>query len=621
MLKDIRQHVQGTTAKIVVGVIVITFALFGIESILVSGGGNEIAEVNGKPVYPQALQAAIDSQKRRLIAMMGENLDPAMLEDDRLRPQALEALINRELLMQSAANLDLAVSEDAIGKFVVGMEQFQIDGVFSPEAYKSVLASAGYTPALFKQTLREDMLTNQLRSGIAGSEFVTPAELAANAEVLSEQRDLQYLTIPKETQSFDSAFSNEQIESYYQSHQDQFQTPESVDLDYIELTLDNYRQPVEESAIREAYELAVQDAQYQTQNRVSHILFEDGNSAPERIAQAQAALAAGTAFADVARKFSDDKGTAGKGGDLGYSSGQTFPEPMESAIQLLEPGVVSEPVKTDAGTHLLLVTERKPGEKPSLEELREQLVDSLQADEARVTLLRNVESLRDLSFNADDLAYPAKELGLTVKQENAVTRSQNEGLFSNQALLDAAFSDDVLASGHNSDVIELKGDQFVVLRIRKHNAPEIKPLSAVREEVTAALAEEIARAALTAEASKVLDQINSGVELDVLQNAAKYQIQTELGVSRSNTTVPTPILQRAFELPVPGAGQTVADYKIMPNGDAVIIKLLGVQTGAYKSLPETEQMQLERAVTGELANLADAEFQNGLRESAEITVL
>ena len=150
MLQNIREKVQGTTAKIVVGLIVVSFSLFGIESILVGGAGNEVAEVNGEPIQPQELQQALDTQKRRLIAMMGDNLDPSLLDDERLGPQALEALINRKLLMQSAAEMGLTISNSDIGTLVASMDQFQVDGVFSPEAYKNVLASAGYTPSYFK---------------------------------------------------------------------------------------------------------------------------------------------------------------------------------------------------------------------------------------------------------------------------------------------------------------------------------------------------------------------------------------------------------------------------------------------------------------------------------------
>lgn len=623
MLQNIRQQVQGTTAKIVVGLIVVSFSLFGIESILVGGGGNEIAEVNGEPIQPQELQQALDTQKRRLIAMMGESLDPSLLDDERLRPQALEALINRKLLMQSAGEMGLTISNQEIGTLVASMEQFQVDGAFSPEVYKSVLASAGYTPSYFKQSLYDDMLVNQLRSGIAGSEFATPAELEVNTRVISEQRDLRYFTIPREQLSNPVQFTDAQIQAYYDAHQDNFRTPESVDLDYLELTPDDFREPVEESAVLEAYELAKQESQFQTQNRVSHILFESGDEGEvgDRIAKAQEKLAAGEPFADVAREFSDDIGSAEKGGDLGYTSGNTFPTAMETAITQLQPGVVSGPVQTEAGTHLILVTERNEGKQASLEEMRSQLTENIQMEEARSVLLQTVESLKDLSFNSEDLTYPASELGLTVERADGVMRTQNEGLFANATLIEAAFSEDVLQAGNNSEVIELPDNRFVVLSVRRHNTPELKPLDSVRGEVVAALAEETARAAVIAKAGQVLEKLHTGVPLDQVVAELGYELQIEMGVDRRNTLVAPDVLRRVFELPAPGAGSRSADYVLAPNGDAVVVELLQVKSGDYESLPVADQTQLEQVLTDEFGGLIDREFQRGLRDSAEITVL
>jgi len=623
MLQDIRQQIQGTTAKIVVGLIVVSFAFFGIESILVSGGGNEIAEVNGESIYPQDLQQSLDTQKRRLLAMMGDEIDPAMLDDDRLRPQALESLISRKLLTQSAQQLGLSISESEIGSVVGSMEQFQVDGVFSPDLYKSVLANLGYTPGYFKESLRDDMVLNQLSSGLAGSEFVTQAELELNTSVLAEQRDLRFVTIPREKFVSGDAFTDQQIESYYAAHQEDYRSPESVDIEYLELNLDAFRQPVAESAILEAFELAKQDSQFQTQNRVSHILFEatSDEDNKERLAKAQAELAAGAPFAEVAKKYSDDVVSADKGGDLGYTSGQTFPDAMEEAIAQLEPGIVSAPVETESGTHLIVVTERKQGGEPSLEEMRDQLQETLQTEEARVALLREVESLRDLSFNAEDLTYPAKELNLTIKQAPGVTRTQNEGLFSNRALIDAAFSDDVLSSGHNSDVIETSGDTFVVLRVKTHNAPEVKPLAAVREQVIAQLTEETSRAAAMAEASNLMQQVNSGQLLEDVATQMGFETKVELGLSRRSATLPPEILQHAFELPSPKSDKPTIDIVATPGGDATIIELLRVNPGEFKILPESEQGQVRQLLTGEFGGLINNEFQQGLREQAEISVL
>ena len=623
MLQDIRQSTKGTTAKVIIGLIVISFAFFGIQSILLDGGGAEVAVVNGQDIYPQELQQAVEGQKRRLLAMMGDNIDPAMLDDNRLASQSLESLINRTLLVQSAEALKLSVSEGEIGAVVASIEEFQVDGVFSPERYKGVLSSAGFTPGSYKINLHDDLLLNQVSSGLAASEFITPVELEHNARLMAESRDFRYFTIPQEKFTSVTPAAESELEAYYNAHLDDFRSQESVDLEYLELTLGDFHQPVEESAILEAYEQAKQDFQYQTQSRVSHVLFESDDAAAvqQRVALAQKQLAAGESFAAVALNFSEDVGSSERGGDLGYTTGETFPEEMEAVIAELELGTVSGPVVTDAGTHLILVTERKQGEVATLEELRAGLEQNVQAEEARIVLLRTVESLRDLTFNADNLVDPARELDLTVSAIEAVTRDQDGGLFSNSALLEAAFSEEVLTSGHNSDVIELPGENFVVLRVSQHSASEIKSLDSVREKVLAAVDEETVRKAVSNAATAALENLQSGIAIDQYAKAQGYELQVKLGIDRSNTTVPNEFLRRTFELPPPGDSNSSADFVITPNGDAVVIDLDQVSPGEYTSLSEAEQEQLQRILTGEYGNLVYQEYQRGLRESAEITVL
>lgn len=623
MLQDIRQYTRGTTAKVVIGLIVISFAFFGIQSILVSGGDNEVAQVNGEDIYAQELQQAVDVQKRQLIGMMGDNFDPTMLDDDYLTPRALETLINRKLQMQSAEAMNLTISDREIGAVVVGMEQFQIDGTFSPELYKSVISNAGFSPGFFKVNLRNDLLVNQVSSGLAGSEFVTPSELALNARIMAEQRDLRFFVIPLEKFRQAMPVSGEEAQLYYDAHRNEFRTPESVDIDYLQLTLDDFRQPVPESAVIEAYELASDELQYKTQNRVSHILFESQNESgiQQRIQAAQDKLASGVAFAEVAQEYSDDAGSAEKGGDLGYSSGEAFPEAMEEAIAELEPGIVSAAVETEAGTHLILVTERKPAEVPSLDDMRAELEEAIQADEAHVALLRAVESLRDLSFNAEDLGEPAKALDISVKRIVAVARDHSEGLFASPALLEAAFSEDVLEAGHNSDVIELAGNTFVVLRVHNHNQPEMKPLESVIDQVHAAIADEKARNAVNAEAERVLQQLRNGETLEQVASFGGYEVDVELAVDRRSGNVPQEVLSRAFEMPAPESGHSLTDFLITPDGDAIVVELFRVNVGEYTSLLEEEQQQLQKLLTGEYGSLVFNQYRRGLRESAEITVL
>lgn len=623
MLQDIRKSTQGTAAKVVIGLIVISFAGFGLQSILLDGGGSSVAEVNGEAITPNELNAALNTQQRRLISMMGENFDPSLLEPERLKPQVMESLVTRKLLLQSAIAQELSISEREIGALIGGMAQFQVDGKFSPDAYRAALASAGYDPAYFKQSLREDLLVNQMRSGLAGSEFVTPAEMGLNAKVALEQRDVRYLTLPREQFVPTEPVADADIEAYYANNQVQFQTEEALDLDYIELVVEDFVQPVEESVLQDAYALEIQDARYGTQNRVSHILLTDDGDTPveERLAAAQAQLAQGVSFADVAQAMSDDAGSSNAGGDLGFSTGDAFPEPMEAALATLAVGEVSGPVVTDAGTHLLMVTERDAVDAPTFESMRPELEQRLALEEAKVEIVRVVESLRDLTFNSDDLGEPAQTLGLDVEKAENVTRNQTDGLFSRPALRTAAFSEDVLELGHNSDVIEIGENHFVALRLRTHHMPEVLPIDAVREQIVSLIRSERTVAAMNEEAQSVLAALESGTSIESIANTKGYQWQVELGLDRRARNLPQGVMQRVFEMPAPKGDGTVADTVLSDTGDVVLVQLMRVNPGDFAALDQQQQEQLEQAVMSEYSSLLDTQYVTGLRDSADISVL
>ncbi len=625
MLQDIRQNAQGTAAKIIIGLIVIAFSIFGIESILLGGGGSGVAEVNGDEILPQELQQAVTTQKRRLISMMGDNYDPALLDDQKLSAQALDGLINRRLLLQSAEDMGLRVSDRQIGAVIAGMEQFQLDGKFSPEMYRRTLSSAGYTPAYFKQSLREDMLISQLRAGLIGSEFATPVELQLSARITAEQRDVRYLIIPHEKFLPQEDVDETRVAAYYADHEADFLTPESVDLEYITLSLDDFREPVDDTAIQEAYQAELANYQYQTENRISHILFVQGpdesdEQYAQRIASVQEKLSQGGDFAELAKSYSDDIGSAAKGGDLGYSSGEAFPEEMEKAIANLEVGQVSAPVKSDAGTHLIKVTERSKKDVPTLEEMRAELTERLQVEDARVRLVRAVEQLKDLSFNADNLSTPASEMGLSMQTADGITRTVTQEPFSAPAVLSAIFSDEVLSEGHNTDVIELGDDRFITLRVREHHQPQVQPLTAVRDQIVAAIRNQDMRDALAAEAKRLIDRLHSGVSMEALAKENGYEWRVELGADRRNTLLPAPVLQRAFELPAPQGQSSEFDSVSTVSADMLVLELARVTPGSLETLPPQARQALQQQVAREYGTIEDSEFGQALRDSADITV-
>lgn len=623
MLQDIRANAQGTIAKIIIGLIVISFSIFGIESLLFSGGASGVAEVNGEEITPYDLQQELSVQQRQLLSLLGSDADPALLDEALLSQQALEALIQRSVVRQAAESMDLTSSDALIGEIIGSMEQFQIGGQFSRDLFQSSLASAGFTPSLFRDRLSDDIQVAQLRAGLAGSEFSTSGEVDVIARIALEGRDVRYATVPVADFFDDVEISEEAVEAYYDAHQADYQSPESLTLEYLELRLDDYRGPVTEEQLVEEYELVRGEFEVPTEARVSHILFEDDSES--RTEEVLAAIAGGMSFAEAAAEYSDDIGSAADGGDLGFTDGTAFPEPMEEAIATLAVGERSEPVETEAGTHLILVTDRREGTQVTLDDVRLELQDRIQARAARDDLLLEVEKLRDLAFNAADLAEPARALEQTVATAESISREGTEGLFSDPRLLDAAFSEDVLEAGHNSEVIELSPEQFVVLRVAERVEPAPLPLAAVSGDIEETLRSAAARDAASSAADALVEALEDGATMETAALKAGLEWQVELGAQRSSGTLPAPVRERLFSLPEPESDS--ATYAIVqdtvtngPGDSLYVLEFVRITESDVDALADVQREQLAERTAGESAGVLQRQFEAALRSRADIVV-
>ena len=623
MLQSIRKNIQGTMAKVIVGIIVVPFALFGIDSLLGGSVIQNVAEVNGQPITAVELQQQINLQRRQLLMSMGEDIDPSLLDEQKLAGIALEFLVQKLLLLEAASGYDMTISDQSINALVTSMPSFQTEGQFDPQRYRLLLSDQGYTPAGFRKALREDILVNQLRSGIGGAEFVTASELALLSAIQEEQRDLRYLRIPIDRFRDSNAVAESEVEGWYEANQLRYQTEENVALDYIELRQQDFEPELTEAEVRKLYELEKDSLQVPEIRAVSHILFEQGEAESEqdlqaRIASVTAQLEVDTAnFPALARQYSQDPGSASLGGELGLTSGDTFPAEIEAAVAQLALDEVSEPVESEAGWHLLLVTEIRGGATPAFDEVRMELEQRLRGERAQRELLRVVESLRDLVFNAEDLQGPASELSLSVARQEGVTRSGGEGLFANPQVISAAFSPDLLENAYNSDVLELNDGHFVVLRVVAHQPSETPPLTLVRERVVNEIVEDKARDEAVVHAEDLLKQLLAGASIEALALAESYRWQVELGATRDNQQLPRVILESAFKLQAPAQG-SVYDYVQTVEGDIELFEIFRVKKGNIENISNQKKIQLRRKLADEWSRTLTGIYYQSLADSARV---
>lgn len=622
MLQNIRDNVQGLAAKVIIGIIIVPFAIFGFESLVGGGGDAVVAEINGEKIHDSELRRAVAQQQRQLLARMGADADPAMLDESQLRGPALERLVTQRLMLQGSGELGISISETAVDRELLGLPQFQQDGVFSQDLYLAVLRDQSYSPAYFKELVRSEMIINQLLEGIAQSELTTAGELEQVAALLQQKRSFGYARVAAAPLAEKVSPSDEEIERFYGEHAGEFMQPERVRLEFLELKAEQFSKPVEEEQVRAEYERERAAFQAGTQRHAAHILVEVNSerSAEQALARAQALaekIGAGDDFATLARENSDDLGSRDAGGDLGFSSGDAFPESFETALAQLAEGEVSAPVRTEAGYHLIKLLEAEEVAPPGFEERRAEIEQRLSQAVAQPALLQVVERVRDMAFNSDSLREPARQLSLTVKDSGWLARNNDDPLFSQPRLVAAAFSDEVLKEGNNSDAIELAPDHFVVLRVAEHQAAAKRPLAEVRSDVVAALQREQGRAQAQRIAGELLQQWQKGVAPEDAAKAEGLTYTQVDGVSRQGEADPE-LLHVVFALAPPAQGGVRYQVAPLGNGDVVALQLEAVTDGSLDDMTEPER----RALTAQLRQLGGrgsfSGYLTALRASADL---
>lgn len=621
MLQNIRNNVQGTMAKVVIAIIIVPFALFGIDSLFGSGGPPPVAKVNGKPISELELNNAISLQQRQIIAMLDGRADPALLDQDRLRGPVLQRMIRERLLLDNARQIGMAVPEKMLNESIVALPQFQENGQFSIERYQSVLRMQGLTPAGFKEELRKQLLMQQLLQGISGSSFLSDRELADVAELLEQTRNFSYVVIDTAALQADLQLSDEELEAYYGAHGDAFERPEQVRVSYIDLQGQDFYEPVDENQLQAELERLQEEWGDGVQRHAAHILIEIGDdvsAAQKRADELYASLQAGADFAELAQEHSDDAGSRQFGGDLGTSSGDAFPPEFEAALADLAPGEVSPPVRTDAGYHLIKLLDVQEGDTALQQDLVTELRDQLQRQAAAPRLISLVETLRDLSFNADGLRKPADDLGLTLHHSDWMALDEGEGVLADPRVIAALSSRDVLVDRHNSDVIELAPDHFVVVHVDEHRPAELLPFDEVREEVVAAATRDRAEQLASDKAQELVTAVRSGEHFAEVAEREGLTWQRAQKVKRNAPDVADEILELAFSLPHPQEGTPLVVQAALEGGNALVMALETVEPGAIESMDPRQREALQGQLAANNGQAAIAAYLDRIQREAKI---
>lgn len=621
MLQNIRDNSQGWIAKTIIGVIIVLMALTGFDAIMnATSNKQDAAEVNGESVSLNELNRAMDMQRRQLAQQLGEQFDASLLDEKLLREGALKALIDRTLLLQGVRDAGFGFSQQALDQLILLTPEFQVDGKFSPDRFDQVIRQMGYDRLQFRQLLEEEMLIGQLRAGLAGSGFVTDQEVRAFAALERQTRDFATLAIKAHPEQVE--VSADEVKAYYDEHASEFMTPEQVQVEYVELKKDAFFDQVEvaDADVQAAYEKEI--ANLGEQRKASHILLEAGGQmsdeqAKARLEELKARIDKGEDFAALAKEFSQDPGSAGNGGDLGFAGKGVYDKAFEDALFSLQKGQVSAPVKSEFGWHLIRLDDVQAAEVPSLDSLRPQLVRELKAQQVEQRFVEVSKQLEDAAFEAADLAQPAQELGLEVKQAAPFGREGGEGIAANRQVVQAAFSPEVLTEGANSSALELDPDTVVVLRVKEHRKSEQQPLEQLADKLGERIRSERAAAAAQTRGEALLAELRAG-KTPVVQAESGEAWQVSEAATRSQEGVDPQVLQALFRLPRPQAADKPSFAGLsLANGDYLVLRLNGV-SAAEAELSAEELAMYRRFLASRSGQQDFLAFQRQLQTEAKI---
>jgi len=627
MLENFRRMIRGWLGKALIFLFALPFALFGVSSIFQSTGNSDsVASVNGVEIDQYQLQKGIELRRQSMMQRFGENIPESMLDPDFLKPSVIEGLIERELVSQSASDNNLQYSMEEIKLLIAKETAFHEGGKFSSTRYKEVLRRAGILPHSYPEELRKDLLADQIRNGYSLTSFVTEKELLAIKRLSDQFRDFKYVTLDPSLLKDKIVLDDGDIENYYNSHASDFEIAEKVSIEYVEILRDQFvkTEGITQSEIDKRFAEKISFLKDEQERQASHILIEvnDDRSkedAKQKVYELYDQIISGGDFAELAKENSDDKGSAKKGGDLGFAGKGIFVAEFEEALYGLNKGDVSSPVLTEFGYHIIKLVDIGP-ELPELAAIKDDIINEIALDKAEQPYMDALEELRNIAYESADLLEPSSMLKLELKTSGLFSRAGGKGLAENKDILKLAFSEEVLVENRNSDVIELDSGRAVVLRIKEHQLSSVKPLDDVRDIVKENVLVEKSKQKVKALGSELVAAQKSGS--DVADQFERYELEWAVveKTKRNSTDIPKEIITEVFKMAKPADdGKAIVSGFQLLTGSYVVVELQSVNYDEEGMKPEV-RAQLKAA----LANQKGVnEFQNytaWLRDSADVEI-
>jgi len=645
MLQAIRDKTSGWFATIILTMIIVTMAFFGVNDYMTRSVDDYVARVEGpkkffglvggqmRDIEVRDFAERFDRMRQAERREKGKDFDALAFESKANKRKVLDQLIDEALLALAAEKAGVVASKAAVQKRILAETGFHgSDGKFDPNQYRLALQSMNLTAQRYEELVREELVNTLVPAELAATEFAGDAEVEAFLKLSRQTRDVRFLEIPP-TEEAPAPPTDAEVKAWYDTHPTQYRSPELVAVEYVEVDAAGMAVDVvaDEDSLRKRYQET--QAKYGTpdQRLASHILValaEKATPAQQAAALAKArdiaakARAAGADFAALARQYSDDIGSKDAGGDLGPVDKGVFGDEFDKVFFAMQPGQVSDPVRLPDGYHVIHFRELVAGNAKPFEDVRAELeAEFLQSERERVFNDFTGKLVDKIYDDPNQLVPAAQELKLPVMRTGLFSRAGGDGIAALEPVRKAAFADTQKTDRLVSDLVEIAPNHVVVLRVTEVKAPAAIPLATIRERVAADLAADRATKAAKARAESILARARKGEDLQVLAAEVKRPVSDVPAITREAPNPQlAPLVDAAFRLPRPVAGRNeFALAKLTPDRYA-LVSVTAVNDGDLTGLDAATRTRLRQQLASMRGAVEARAYVDGLRKQYTIKI-
>jgi len=625
MLQTIHDKLKGIFAVVILVALGIVFVFWGVSFTSESGSLTRARgiEVNGREIPTAEVQRNYQEEMSRLHQMMGEAGIPDDLQKS-VQKRVVDMAVRTELLRQRTDKLRFQASDAEVLQAIHEIPAFQVQGKFSPDAYRAALQSINMAPEVFEAEQRQFLLARQVDRGLYQSAFVLPSEVTRSVALRDEVRTIGWVAIP--AAGFESAVQLDEaaIRKFHEANQSRYMSQEQATVQFVQLSLDDFaaRADVSEEALRAYFDENRSRYTVPGRRHARHILIAGADATAEAKAQKAFERAkAGEDFAALARELSDDTASRESGGDLGEAQRDDFVGPFADAVWSMQPGEIRGPVKTEFGWHVIKLESVSPEVSRSFEEVRAELEPEFRRSQVEKAFGDAREQLDTISFEAaGDIEAVAAKMNLPLQRVENFTRAGSPELGTARNVIDTVFSPEVIA-GRELRLVDLSADKVVALGVKDYQAARARPFEEVRAEVTEAARLEAAGKLAQARAAEAAKALAGGAAW--LATVAPWRgdsgTETPRALTRADPDLPAEVRAAAFRAPAP-AGQPQFGTAMLANGNAVLWTVTAAQPGSLKALDaDAQRAAVDQA--RDRAAMSDANvYVTEMRANADVDV-